>query len=294
MIAPIPFSVENGTPEYFICQYMPDVLRKEPRNVGVIVRWNEFAEARFIGESGDEDIDGRGLSWIRDLGAYKEWVKHWKKIAAGDPSVMEERLLRSGKSHYFVVEGGFVSATDTSITNLCSFLFSTIVSRGGIDAFNTEIDEPVPPRAQLKRIVSKVFRKEGILGAGARVRFPVMEDQDVIGSTKPHRFTFAQTTDSLIRPIELIDIEHGSVDQIRFHAGWTKTAFDDVFHRHKEQRFDPIAIVVPATSSSRLELNDYCFGIVESSSARVIDWTNEKDKFELVNDCKRDSGLLIE
>ena len=66
-------------PRYLIAKYVPEVLRNEPRNFGVIV-WTPFkVDARFWGES-QGNVDARKIpEWINSKTAYKEWVKFLRK-----------------------------------------------------------------------------------------------------------------------------------------------------------------------------------------------------------------------
>ncbi len=292
MIAPSQSRQTHEIPEYYICQYMPDAFRKEPRNVGVIVRWHDAVESQFIGET-PNDVDGRGLSWIRDLGAYKEWVRHWKKIVRDNPANLEDRLFGTSKTTYYVVSGGAVDQVgNDDITRVCQFLYSTIVSRLGIDELVEDEEAIESPKIRLSRSVSTSFRKAGILGSRANLIAPVFEEQYIIGKTKPHRFAYAQTSSTTLRPIELIDIETGNLDQIRYHAGWTRFAFADVRDSHESVEVDAVSIVIPALSPARRELNEYCLDLLKSAS-RVIDWTVDSDQSRLIEDCKKTSGLLL-
>ena len=50
--------------EYLIAQYLRNPMRREPRNVGVIVVLGDTRAAKFIGEIADAgEIDGRSTKW---------------------------------------------------------------------------------------------------------------------------------------------------------------------------------------------------------------------------------------
>jgi hypothetical protein len=291
MIAPTQSRQTPEVPEYFICQYMPDAFRKEPRNVGVIVHWHDSVTAQFIGETAN-DIDGRGLKWIHDLGVYKEWVRFWKRTIKENLPNLGDRLFETSRTNYFVVSGGAVDQVgNDDITQVCEFLYSTIVSRNGIDDL-VEEEVTETPRIRLRRNVSTWFRKAGIFGTQSQVVAPVLEDQDIFGSAKPHTFAYAQKSRDTIRPIEIFDMESGQKDQIRYHAGWARFAFDDVRNSHSSINVDAISIVIPAVSPSKIEVGEYCLDVLRDSS-RVIDWSKGPEKDRLLEDCKKTSGLLL-
>jgi hypothetical protein len=83
----------KGQPRYLIAKYVPEVLRNEPRNFGVIV-WTPFkVDARFWGESLG-NVDGRKVpDWIRSKTAYKEWVKFLRNcVVKGEISTKGETI----------------------------------------------------------------------------------------------------------------------------------------------------------------------------------------------------------
>ncbi len=98
-----------------ICQYVADPFRHESRNIGVISRVNGTFVSRFLGER-DDIIDGRSAPFINDINAYKQWVKHWKKVCARSEDDWKEKLFRTGKSNYFVIDGGQLTNVDGSST----------------------------------------------------------------------------------------------------------------------------------------------------------------------------------
>lgn len=57
---------------YLVAKYIPELLRNEPRNVGVIVWTPEKVDARFWGENGEDNVDGRKIpEWVRSQTTYK-------------------------------------------------------------------------------------------------------------------------------------------------------------------------------------------------------------------------------
>lgn len=70
----------RSTTRLAVIRYVPDPVRDEPRNVGVIAwRAGEVA-ARFVGEDDAGDLDRRHISrrLIEDRQTYVEWVHYWR------------------------------------------------------------------------------------------------------------------------------------------------------------------------------------------------------------------------
>ena len=90
--------------KYWLAQYTENPLRREPRNVGVIVENCVSRSARFLGEEHPTDeiktgIDGRYLRQIQFDKAYRSWVRRWRIQAfkSGDGvSVVESAFTCSG------------------------------------------------------------------------------------------------------------------------------------------------------------------------------------------------------
>ena len=112
-----------SNPRFLVAKYVPDRLRMEPINVGVILWTPEYARARFRGERYDRPgyIDGRKLrSHVNETSNYKRWVTYWRRelaretlvppaggqpVARSDPDFVTA-LLVHGRSSYFLVEAG--------------------------------------------------------------------------------------------------------------------------------------------------------------------------------------------
>ncbi|QIK82652.1 hypothetical protein [Sanguibacter sp. HDW7] len=62
--------------EVFAIKHISDHLRREPRNVGVIVRDDSGIESRFLGERQDGTIDGRRVQMPRDI--YRRWINYYR------------------------------------------------------------------------------------------------------------------------------------------------------------------------------------------------------------------------
>jgi hypothetical protein len=110
---------------YFVAKYMADLFRCEPRNIGIILWTPNGARARFIAETSKGDLDmSRIPDWLGDATTYREWVRHWRRLAAhstglepmlgplekltyeSEPSIKQTLLKHASKAHWILASGG--------------------------------------------------------------------------------------------------------------------------------------------------------------------------------------------
>ena len=133
----------TGT-QFLVAKYVPDLIRNEPRNIGVIV-WSEAGvAARFQGIDKYGNFITKNIpSFIQSPPAYKQWVKFWlseiqkdevefigasKIVTKASPDFVDA-LLTTGKGNYFLDKGGTVLETITAdkLPKLVDELFTTLV-----------------------------------------------------------------------------------------------------------------------------------------------------------------------
>lgn len=98
------------TIQWYVIKHVPDLVRREPRNVGVIVV-DEDAQvrlSRFLGEGATGDIDGRSVGSIGNHLVYKAWVKQWLALRDAGVDALTEaaELGRKAGASFFVEAGG--------------------------------------------------------------------------------------------------------------------------------------------------------------------------------------------
>ena len=81
-----------STPRFFLAKYVPDLVRMEPKNIGVVAWAEGQTAARFLGEDRGEGTLSR---LPRRLGAsqrslYQQWVEYWRH------QLQQPSLTRSG------------------------------------------------------------------------------------------------------------------------------------------------------------------------------------------------------
>jgi len=65
--------------EWLVAKFIPDLRRREPQNIGVVVYVDGQAFTRFLGDREDGQIDGRRVRWTQSVDTYKAWVRYWRK-----------------------------------------------------------------------------------------------------------------------------------------------------------------------------------------------------------------------
>lgn len=121
---------------YFLVQHMPDVIRKETRNVGVVVHKGDSLAAQFLGEvSPGSPIDRRKLKSLADPRVYRMWVVHWRKqMEKQGPVGAIQRFTEELSPSFKFIPGGEVADTgDDTADDVASYLFSMLVSDGGLN-----------------------------------------------------------------------------------------------------------------------------------------------------------------
>lgn len=269
----------NQSAEFFLCQYVRDPFRQEPRNVGVIVRKNGEVACQFHGEHEDDGIDGRSLRGFEDPDNYRNWVRFWKRTAMRHSDNLAERLLGANREAFRVVIGGYLGDIgDDPLSTMVDFLFHSLVSESEFDqAIKTEEWE-TKPSIQLSKEIAWEFRELGLTDS-IRVPRPIYRNRDLIGATRPWRFEFVQMNGTYV-PMEVLDFRRGSAKAIDRHASWTAKAFEDVVAAETKPT-NPFAIVTPPSSSSTSAMKDaYERAIPQILAAgTVVDWSTNKKSF---------------
>lgn len=129
--------------QFSIAKHVPDLMRLEPRNIGVVV-WGTggFISRRFLGQDDDEIIPppfvAKGMH-----GAYKQWLAFWNHHLVSEsirprkgPAVPREsadflKVLREkSKEAFRLVDGGVLreQVNKSDIPDIANDLFNKIVA----------------------------------------------------------------------------------------------------------------------------------------------------------------------
>jgi hypothetical protein len=149
----------TGLPRYTVAKYIPDVLRNEPRNIGVLLWTPDGAAARFLGEKPEapgEVNEAAVPPFVSSPHAYKEWVRYWRrelsKVTCGsDDPFGRMRDTRPGS--YRLADDGFLTLPVPAheLAAALDHLFHTLVADGKRVAKPPPVSEAVPMAAVAER-----------------------------------------------------------------------------------------------------------------------------------------------
>ena len=126
----------SDTPRFLVVKYIPDLLRREPRNVGVILFAEDALVARFAGESEEPTpgVDKRRLApfAIADPHNYARMIDYVREQLLAREGVGADDVLAEcerGLGSYAVEEGGevWVGRPDQEPPELLLELFTRLV-----------------------------------------------------------------------------------------------------------------------------------------------------------------------
>lgn len=119
------------TPRWLVAKYMPDLRRREPHNVGVILFTDAGPVSRFLGETATGSIDGRQLpQWVGSTENYKWWINYWRSISTrGYEKAVASFAKQANAGNYEVEEGGQIvaGASPSNPIEFLDSLFATLV-----------------------------------------------------------------------------------------------------------------------------------------------------------------------
>jgi hypothetical protein len=224
---------------YWIAQYIADLFRNEPRNIGVFVEIDGLLRARFVGESSLGQIDRRKLKGFEYSQVYEQWLKYWRN-QINNASI--STILKSSGSHYRVITGGEVDdVAGDSLEEVLNYLYALLVSEGG---FYEAVGEPFAEVevAELSRELIATFKDAALLETpGQSLPHPIRRGVSLLGKLNvPHRPAFVQQNSSLY-VMETVDFTVNKKRISRDHAGWAAYMFKDIRDAHA--KVEPIAIV---------------------------------------------------
>jgi len=279
---------ENGTVRYYIVQHVPDLFRRESRNVGVIVQRAESRRAKFFGERSDGKLDGRSISCFDYPLVYRQWVKYWRRCIerGGD---CEKRLMRPNGDHFNVIDAGAIQgAAGDSLDDVCHYAYSMLVSDGGLAEALGSRKGALEATENLRNDVASEFRSREILGGRSLfVPHPVLAQQLVQGETQSHTFSFAQQRDGWT-VMETVNFSTTQKQSAKDHAGWAAHAFGDTKRRWKD-RVHPIAIIRCTDSDRENELVRYAIDMLKQES-HIIQWEDKAARQEFLSERERVAG----
>jgi hypothetical protein len=142
--------------KWFVVKYVPDLVRREPKNIGVILLVEGIGTSRFLGEQQDGDIDGRTVPQFGNHLVYKAWVKQWRMLRDQGADALQHEVAtgrRSGASFYLEDGGELLAGTDDRPDDeILDDLYATLVRPDTEPAVADDV----------RRLTSKVIRSLGL------------------------------------------------------------------------------------------------------------------------------------
>lgn len=254
--------------KYWIAQTVPDLFRDEPQNIGVFVSHGGRVAARFYGEVGDQ-LDGRKLRSLPYPDVYKQWVQHWRKSVRSGVDI--EHVLKSS-GNYRVKLGGEVSdVRDDSADDVANYLYSLLVSDGGLREALGGTDEDAA-EVTLEKDVADEFSSRNIFGqTDSSIRHPVQRGVVITGRNNvEHRPAFVQENGHLCI-MESVDFTALQKSRSKDHAGLSAYIFSDM--RAARPTVEAISIVKVTDTERALQDVDYALRLLRNEST-VVNWLN--------------------
>lgn len=127
-------------PTFYVAKFIPDLIRNEPRNVGVILWTSGRLTARFLGEVGEggQGLDSRFLRGLTSANSYRRWVTYLRnqlnsltESLCPDPGEVFSTLSSKLNEAFFLVEGGmlFEDVKEVNIRVAVDNLFQKFVKK---------------------------------------------------------------------------------------------------------------------------------------------------------------------
>lgn len=175
--------MDKATATWHVIKYLPDIRRREPRNVGLVLATPDGWLTKFVGEAEDGEIKGNRIKGNLDLEIYKTWVEYYRRKASQQRWDDVERLQRRRRENYFAETGGVIYDPEgKSWAGLLSTMFTELIqdhaektslnkkeylleqARTALSIANIQVDEKVEVSARFGDRLSTVpfeFRQAG-------------------------------------------------------------------------------------------------------------------------------------
>lgn len=107
---------------------MPDLRRREPRNVGVVVFGHGQTRMRFLGQRPDGSINARHAA-VGEPEVYRGWIDYWRYLA--ETQVEQARWVQQRPFENYRLErgGALLSADDVELDLLLHDLYEQLVEK---------------------------------------------------------------------------------------------------------------------------------------------------------------------
>ncbi|MFJ9787807.1 hypothetical protein ACIRSS_50110 [Amycolatopsis sp. NPDC101161] len=130
------------TAKWYLIRHVPDLRRREPHNVGLVLQTPEGWLTKFVGQTDDGTIDGRHLphKQISNTEVYKSWVSYYQRKASDHSWCDVATMQRRRTGNYVAEEGGELLDDPPSWQDALDRLFAELVA--------TEVPNASPDRQE--------------------------------------------------------------------------------------------------------------------------------------------------
>ncbi len=265
--------------KYFVAQHINDILRNEPKNIGVFVEMNDQKFAKFFGEAENLELDRRKLKAF-NANVYVQWISYWRKAMTTQPF---EHLISSSKANYRVIEGGEVTDVGGDTTEeIVQNLYSLLVSDGGYYEITAPSEDMQSVTSSLENELSDVFKENDLLSEN--VKHPLQRKTAIEGNTIIHKPAYTQVNGQLT-VIEVVDFTLQSKVRSRDHAGYSAFMFNDISGR-SSKIVEPISVVKVREQDQESE--DVKNGlIILQNTSNVFNWLIQDERNRFIEERKK-------
>jgi hypothetical protein len=269
---------------YWIAKYVEDPFKNETRNIGVIVKMNEFIFSRFVGDRNDGSFDARKIKSFSHPHIYSQWREYWKKSI--NPQTID-KITANKTVNYYLVEGGEVQDTaNDSIFEVTIFLYRLLVGGGAREAF--EWEEAEYPEIELGLDIENAFLSAEILNKNSQLfsSHPIVRGQSIKGRQVTHKPSFSQKN-GVLHIIEHIDMSTTKINKIKERSGWIAYMFKDIKDNFPDTKAYSI---VRSSSGDGGEQIEYAKSVL-SSESKIVNWMDETERNKFILDRKIIAGV---
>ena len=140
--------------KWLIAKYIPDMRRREPQNIGIILLKDEKPYLRFRGRNkADGKIDGNKTKFQKSVDNYRAWVSYWEHAAI--KGGLDGLLRRPRPDDNFILEFGgerIIGSDSTEPEAFADELYSQLVEAD-------IIENGVAREVSVETAIDRIFRK---------------------------------------------------------------------------------------------------------------------------------------
>jgi hypothetical protein len=140
--------------KWLIAKYIPDMRRREPQNIGIILLKDEKPYLRFKGrDKADGKIDGNKTKFQKSVENYRAWVSYWEYAASKEG--LDGLLRRPRPDDNFILEFGgerIIGSGSTEPEAFADELYGQLVEADTIES-------GLAMEARVETAIDRIFRR---------------------------------------------------------------------------------------------------------------------------------------